>query len=444
MTEAVLFYYSLIFFQMHMVSITFLLVLFVATRHAEAFGLTWADLRAKVPSLSHEGPAVFDTTIGEIPEETDLEGKLAIYVDRNHWCPNSQRALLALEIKEVDYAKILVDEDYTNPNTLPKLQWPDGTVQMGKDIYEILEKIQIEYQNGPDLYKQDMSVSVDIVRASIERRFYGIMPRYTEPSAVAPFIFRNEEIREREGEVVPKFKFQVSLEEIDEVLEEYEDGSYFAGRDITAADIFWVPYIERFAAQLPLLYDRLEPRSLEYEAIQEWFDALDQEIPCYACKVKGRAETWQSVLAKFHPELELRSGVTVPNLPQKRNFDANKVWSIYAEGKVYLASTPSLEVAAQIIRKREDLASAAFAACKSITDHDAADAALRELCNVLTTINGFDTEGSSQAAAKLSGDARDVVSFLVNEGLSVPRDIGAIPMEALCGLAVSAPAPRIK
>lgn len=406
---------------------------------------SWKDLEAKLPSLRHNGPEVYDTTRSGPVDVANLKGKLAIYVDRNHWCPNSQRALLALEIKNAEYVKVLVDDDYTKPNSLPCVQWPDGTAQEGTEMHEILEKIHREYPDGPNLYPDNISASVDIVRANIERRYDGIMPRYTDPSSVAPFIFRDENIREKEGEIVPKFKFQVSLEEVDEVLEEYDDGPYIAGRDITAADIYWAPYLERFAAQLPLLYEGLKPRSQEYEAIKEWYDAMDQQIPCYSCKIKGRVETWQHVLAKFHPELDLRNEI-VPNLPTKKSFDANKVWAEYAKDKDYLASSPTQEVAAQIVRKHEELVDAAASACQSIADRDAADAALRELCSVLSTIDGFDTDAASEAAAKLSGDARDVASFLASEdgeGLAVPRDIGLIPSEALRALVGAAPKPRI-
>mmetsp|Transcript_32335 Transcript_32335/g.71415 ORF Transcript_32335/g.71415 Transcript_32335/m.71415 type:complete len:438 (-) Transcript_32335:68-1381(-) len=405
---------------------------------------SWKDLEAKLPSLRHAGPAIYDTTVSGPVDDANLKGKLAVYVDRNHWCPNTQSALLALEVKNAEYVKVLVDNDYTEPNTLPRVQWPDGTVQEGKDMYDILEKIQKECPDGPDLYPQDISVSVDIVRASIERRFDGIMPRYTEPSSVAPFIFRDEQFREHEGEVVPKFKFQVSLEEVDEVLEEYDDGPYIAGKGITAADIYWIPYLERFAAQLPLIYEGLEPRSREYEALKEFYDAMDEHVPCYSCKVKGRVQTWQHVLEKFHPHMELRKNVVVPDLPTRPSFDANKVWAKFAEGKEYVASSPMLEAAAQIVRNHAELVDAAKAACQSISDEDAADAALRELCGVLASIERFDPDAASEAASKLSGNARDVASFLVSEdGLAVPRDIGLIPSEALHALVIAAPKPRI-
>lgn len=397
---------------------------------------SWADLQDKLPSTKHDGPLVFEEAA---LDETVLSNKIVIYVDRNYWCPNCERALLALEVKNAEYVKVLIDDDYSEPDRLPRLKWPDGTVQEGKDMYQILEKIQEEHSDTkPDLYP-NISISVDIVRASIERRFEGIMPRYTLPSSLTPFIFLEECALEkdplsqlgttevcRDDDVVQRFKLKVSLEEIDEVLEEYEDGPYIAGEDITAADIYWAPYLERFAAQLPILYDGLAPRSREFEAVKDWYDAMDQQIPCYSCAVKGRAETWQTLLRKFHPEIELREE-TVPNLPTKRSFDANKVWSRYAKDRAFLAETPTKEVAARVVRNHEAWVIAATAACPSID----ADVGLRELCGMLCTIDGFDTD-AAEAAANLSGDAREMISFLTGEdGLAVPKDIGLIPFEAL-------------
>ena len=414
---------------------------------------SWADLQDKLPSTKHAGPLVIEER--ELDTTTELADKLVIHVDRNHWCPNCERALLALEVKNAEYVKVLVDDDYSEPDRLPKLKWPDGTVQQGKDMFQILEKIQEQYSDTtPDLYPS-ISISVDIVRASIERRFEGIMPRYTLPSSLTPFIFLEECALEkdplsklgtaevcRDDDVVQKFKFKVSLEEIDEVLEEYEDGNFIAGEDITAADIYWAPYLERFAAQLPMLYEGLAPRSREFEAVKDWYDDMDQQIPCYSCAVKGRAETWQQLLRNQHPELEFREEI-VPNLPTKRSFDANKVWSRYAKDRPYLEETPTKEAAARIVRKYEGWVIAAADACPSVGD---ADAALRELCVMLCTIDAFDTDAVAEVAANLSGDVREVASFLASEdgyGLAVPKDMGLIPFEALKRVADSAPSPRI-
>ena len=174
-----------------------------------------------------------------------------------------------------------------------------------------------------------------------------MMPRYTVPSVEAPYVFRSGN---DDGEIVQDFKYEVTLEEVDEILEEYDEGPFIAGESVTAADIFWAPFLERFAAHIPLLYPDIHPKGPESDSpfVTEWYDGMDQLVPAYSCRVKGRAETWRSVLIGAHPELRDGGGggrkrtfpPPPPNLPTDKSFDATGVWSRYAEGRPYLAPTP--------------------------------------------------------------------------------------------------------
>jgi glutathione S-transferase len=128
-------------------------------------------------------------------------------------------------------------------------------------------------------------------------------------------------------------RVQVCLEEIDEMLEEYDDGPFLTGKSISAADVYWAPFLERLAAQVPVFYPTLAPRTLKgsrFEALSEWYDAMDEEVPCYASRVKGRAEVLQARLAD-EPWLEDKvaesSAVVVPDLPPRRGFNADAVWA---------------------------------------------------------------------------------------------------------------------
>jgi len=215
-----------------------------------------------------------------------------------------------------------------------------------------------------------------------------------------------------------------------------DPGPFVAGRRVSAADVWIAPFLERFAAHLPLLYPQFAPRTAEgsprFEAIGDWFDAMDEEVPCYSCRVKGRAQTWQAVLAK-DPYLQgklQRSGPAVPDLPTKPSFDARAVWAKYAEGRPHLAPTPAREAAAIIIRNREILVAGAAATCH--VEANDADAALRAVCTALTS-----WEGDAGAPPSLSGDTTAVAAYLDTgpEGLAVPRDLGVIPADALRSLA---------
>jgi len=247
------------------------------------------------------------------------------------------------------------------------------------------------------------------------------------------------EIEECElGEVVPRYKYEVCLEEIDEILEEdlREPGPFFAGSQVSAADIIAAPFLERMAAHLPLLYKDLSPRpaagkSTRFDGIADWFDAMDEQVPCYACRLKGRVETWQALL-RSDPYLEGSGELqevlpAVPDLPTKRSFDASAVWSAYAEGRSYLAPTPEREVSALIVRHRERLVKGASRACG--LPEEATDGALRGVCYALL-----------RGATTLTYETMEVALFLNSSpgGLAVPRDLGLIPAEALRALVCSA------
>ena len=204
---------------------------------------TWSELERRLPSsVAPAAPAVLSAAQADT---ADLEGKAVLYRDRNGWCPYSERIWLALELKKAEYVTCLVDDDYSVPpgdeGSLPRFRCSDGTTYESSDIVQILERIDKEYPQPPLLFP-DVSVSVALVRDSFER-FDGIMPRFTRPSTLTPYVFAcriqragSFEIEECGlGELVPKYKFEVSLEEIEETLEEYA-GPFFAGKSVSAID----------------------------------------------------------------------------------------------------------------------------------------------------------------------------------------------------------------
>lgn len=399
---------------------------------------SWPDLEKRLPSSIAADPAIFD---GATVRAADLAGKTVLFRDRNGWCPYAERAWLALELKRIDYATVLVDSNYSDtpcePGSLPRVQWSDGTTHDGSQIIDILERLEVEQPQAPNLFPT-VSTVTDIVRDSFGR-FDALMPRYTKLSSLAPFVFVYKIQRTGKfmledalpGEIVPQDKYTVALEEIDELLGEYSYdendtqregeanryGPFIAGATITAADIYWAPFVERLAAFVPLIYEKIPPlRGGEYENVREWLDAMDSQAVGYASRVKGRAFTWQERLTEAHPELDLLCSTAeecnVADLPTRKTFDAQATWAAYANGRAYAAATPAEEVAARIVRNRDALVDA----CASV----GGDEALRELCAALA-----DGGALSDAARKVAAHLDD------DDLLAVPRDIGVIPAEAL-------------
>lgn len=236
------------------------------------------------------------------------------------------------------------------------------------------------------------------------------------------------------------------------MLGEYETGPFISGAAVSAADIYWAPFLERLCAHIPLVYSsKLKARGGRYDALTEWYEAMETLVPAYSCRVKGRMATWKRVLVEEHPEIEIASEIVEASLsmdadlPSPRDgFDAARVWASYAEARPHVAPSPAEEAAAQIVRRRAALIPTVADACG--LSSDASDAALVEVCAALLKIAGRANEGggtdevdsvASDAGcgrAELSEAACSAVTFLNAGGLAVPRDLGVLPAEALRAL----------
>ena len=111
---------------------------------------SWPNLEKRLPSSVAAAPAIFDAAT---VSAADLAGKTVLFRDRNGWCPYAERAWLALELKRIDYATVLVDSDYSDtpcePGSLPRVQWSDGTTHDGSQIIDILERLEVEQPQPP-------------------------------------------------------------------------------------------------------------------------------------------------------------------------------------------------------------------------------------------------------------------------------------------------------
>ena len=91
----------------------------------------------------------------------------------------------------------------------------------------------------------------------------------TRPSSRAAFLFRSS------GQPVARRDFEATLEKTDALLGE-RGGPFFAGESPTAPDVCWAPFLERYAAQLPLLHDGLRPRdAVRYPNLSRWYDSME-------------------------------------------------------------------------------------------------------------------------------------------------------------------------
>jgi glutathione S-transferase len=459
--------------------------LFAARRWSRDLKTTFLTHRPKVDDLllwvfrfhtssvrpTTQAPVYND--IAAVPPSS-IGSKPILFRDKEGLSPTAQQVWLAFEIKEADYVTVLTtttttsnieedNDDNKAATRLLKVQWPDGTIQT--DSFAILERINEEYPvngyNTQDLF-QGVSNAVDNVRCNM-RRLDPIFPRNTDQQ----YNLQGALYMYRKGELTSLDSHLVALESIDEVLEEYEDGPFLCGDFVSAADCYWAPYLERYVSQLPLTQpdDIVNPRySGEYNAITEWFNAMEEQIPCYACRVGGDAISWENVLRKAVangnvPQIELPAPLSSlsPKNNRRRDYGdaaAQKQWDKYRQMRPYLCKTPQEECVAYIVRNREEIIDKVLLAnsrdtagksnkkglllSSSSMSRSDIDDALRETAFALLSGNSMEA-----AASKLSGNARDVAALL-NEQLFAPRDMGMLSIGTLRNLVAAAPKPRIK
>ncbi|KAH8054291.1 glutathione S-transferase [Aureococcus anophagefferens] len=260
--------------------------------------LTWQALDAQLPKAPP--PTIIDAVHHRSSPPPLPDDTIVLYRERNGWCPYSERVWLALECKNLPFATVLIDNTGGGRpswfgSTTPRLRWPDGS-DMGESM-DIVRAIDDRYGGGPRLYGPPDAQNWWRSRLLPARR----------RRRRAAFLFRSS------GAPVFRAAFEETLEKTDALLEE-RGGPFFAGADLSAADVAWAPFLERYAAQLPLLHDGLRPRDAsKYPSLARC--AFDDEIA-----TRGAA-----------------------------------IWDDYAATRDYVASTPAREAAAAVVRNRDAL-----------------------------------------------------------------------------------------
>ena len=414
-----------------------------------------------------------------ILENQKEKQSILFYRDVNCICPYTESIWLALEHKNVMGHVITVLSE--SLDTVPRMEWPDGTIET--DSMTILESIESKFggndDDTTDLYPK-VSGSVDGVRANVVRfngvppTYSGVFPRHVDlQNKYAPFLYRRVDktnVEDTNYEPVQLSNHMVSIEEADEMLEEYEDGPFFCGNVITAADLVWLPFMERYAVQLPLLTFPnvrkgfiLNPKSTDsYPAIAEWFHAIQQQLPSYLCRICGDTRMWSQALQigidyqqqkatnkEDFVTLSTTMSTNSAAAPWKcpKHINVMNLWKQYAEDRPYVAETPVKECVSFLLQNREILKEQIQTDNANLNENDVDDA-LRELCNFLLQHENdeFFWGGpglDDSVYNKLSGNARDALAS-IDQYILVPRDMGIIPSTVIRSLAKVSLRPRIK
>lgn len=375
---------------------------------------SWNDIESSLGnSYREDAPISIDSVLDPSkPSYSDV--RPTIFRERHGWCPYSERVWLTLELGGIDYDTIRIDNtggprpSYFGGQT-PQMKWPDG-------------RVQGESMDLVDRLDQDYACQLQSDQANVQdciSQFRNIFPR-ARPSSRAAYLFQYN------GEPLWKSTFHETLQGTNDLLGQ-TDGPFFCGNDLTAADVAWAPFLERYRYQLPCLHEGLNPADPSaYPNVAQWCAAMDK-VPVYACRVKGDASSWRKVLAM--------AGFGNAGLPSDvvRNMDARisyeqeeakacidlDVWKDYSSSRPHVASSPHADAASIVTRNRQAIIKDMLKrGCdKGIpTSEEEVDSSLRALACILLD-KGENVKDVPGLAA--------IAKFL-DERMCVPRDMGAM------------------
>ena len=120
------------------------------------------------------------------------------------------------------------------------MRWGDGRMQ-GESL-EITRDLDAAFPHTPSLWAPDGVAASDVERMVGEWRT--VFPRTARPSSRAAFLFGYD------GEPLPRTTFETTLAKTEALLTTHADGPFFCGATVSAADVAWAPFLERYAAQV--------------------------------------------------------------------------------------------------------------------------------------------------------------------------------------------------
>jgi glutathione S-transferase len=308
---------------------------------------SWDALEKEIGTTYASFPVSIDSVLDPAKPLFSIE-RPTLFRERHGWCPYSERVWLTLELIGTEYDTVQIDNtggprpSYFCGQT-PQLRWPSGK-QQGESM-DLVKELDAKYNYGRLFEPTDVDVKINAFR--------NIFP-LARPSSRAAFLFQYN------GEPLWRGTFEKTLEETDLLLGT-TSGPFFCGSKLTAVDIAWAPFLERYRYQLPCLHDGLQPDDKTlYPQLSEWYAAMDQ-IPVYACRVKGDAGSWRKVLkmagfgnSGLPPAIQenIESRVHTAEVAAAEQAIDWKVWGDYSSSRPFVADTPHGEAAAVIVRNR--------------------------------------------------------------------------------------------
>lgn len=229
--------------------------------------------------------------------------------------------------------------------------------------------------------------------------------------------------------------FEKTLQGVEDLLSQGSgEGPYLCGSRLSAADIFYLPFLERFRYQLNCLHVGLEPYDeSSYPNLYRWYQAMDR-IPEYVCLIKGDAQSWAKVLT-MHGYGNAGAPVEVADRlqllrtrPEHLAKVDKKVWRAYADSRPYVASSPHAHAALVLVRNRRAIAVDALKRLENVTPEEV-DESLRNLAHYLIVLGSVNSSDNLKKRSPNEAPDRNVIRMAqsLSDRLCVPRDMGCMP-----------------
>ena len=254
-----------------------------------AVDAAWERLAARLPSAAPDAAAPV----------------LTLYRDTNGWCPFCEKVWLQLMAKGVPFETELVNlqdkpawyKEMVPTNLVPAVKLhSDGAV-----VWESAEIMRVVEERFSDGAEPPLLPAAE----SAERAHADAMVERASELSTAGFRFyagaRNASLSDGE-KAERRATFEAALDELDGALAA-GGGPFMLGDAFSLVDAAHVPFLERWAVQLPLtagfhLRGDGDGGAGRWPRIDGWFDAMDG-LPYYSEVVKGDAYSWAAAVSTF-------------------------------------------------------------------------------------------------------------------------------------------------
>jgi len=210
---------------------------------------------------------------------------------------------LALELKRVAYESVLTSTSTRGLSAcVPPVSVGEGqvtpclTVQGRQPVdgggLSILRLMDTLFPETPRLWPPPAVTPAEVT--TMVQAMERTLPGDARPCDRARFLYVSN--RNVLPDPLPRHVFESVCDRIDLLLAKH-DGPFFCGTQLSAADVAWAPYLERYAVMLPLLHEGLQLRRGRWAHLEHWYAAMDS-VPVYACRIKGSEASWRKVLAR--------------------------------------------------------------------------------------------------------------------------------------------------